>query len=158
MKITLNQQEINEKLAIIDGYVINPNYTRKMYQHVETGKLVEADDFKYHSSWDCLIPIFHKLKKYNIHEWFSELSNIGSMFLLGCTLNEIDKSYQAISKLISLPGFEALYWWYTCSEERRVELLHLYFCEGQSDCVTKHIKPLELHKHEIIDIYIKYKK
>lgn len=159
MKLTVNQQEINEKLAIIDGYVINPNYTRRMYQHVETGKLVEADDFKYHSSWDCLIPIYNKIQNvFVIGLWFGSINTINSLFLLGCSTNQIDYSYNALVKIISLPGFEELYWWHTRSEERRAELVHLYFCEGQSDCVTKHIKTLELHKQEIIDIYKKYKK
>lgn len=61
----------------------------------------EVDKLNYHSSWDSLIPAFKEYRDANISIKYSELSNIGSLFLLGVTSNNIEKSYNAIIQLIN---------------------------------------------------------
>lgn len=61
----------------------------------------EVNKLDYHKSWDSLIPAFQKYREANLSIKYSDLSNIGTLFMLGVSANNIEKSYNAMIQLIN---------------------------------------------------------
>ena len=55
----------------------------------------------YNTNWNSLINVFYLYKTANIGIIFSELSNINTLFLLGVSQNNIEKSYNALVKIVN---------------------------------------------------------
>ena len=102
MKIPLSEKhklKYNEIFAELMGFEINTNYNRKMYQHKDTKELVSPESLKYNSSWDWLIPVYHKFKEANINLWFSDLYPQSCLFLSAIQSNDIERAYIVVIKL-----------------------------------------------------------
>lgn len=97
----------NIKILEILGYIRCHQYKEPTFQKKQfDNHYMNLDVFKFHSSWDELIPIFTKFKNYNIENWYVIFNNISTRFLLGVTSNNIEMSYKALVDLINHKHFQ----------------------------------------------------